>query len=199
MRREYIVPYTGVTVIVSAALGLVTIVARSPDTHGHFWHSVPATYTRTQVGAIAPADLPAILANLPPFAFPAPNKPVAVVPQAGHSMANMGSAAPAQSQAGTQADIQKITLTESEYGIEPARLTLKIGVPVELTVVNTGKQVHGIWIPEFGIAEDIRSGKTKVFRFTPDKPGRVRYVCSYSLCGTEEQHGKMVGFLTIES
>jgi len=199
MRREHIVPYTGLTVIVSAALGLVTIVARSPDTHGHFWHSVPAAYTRTQVGAIDPADLPAILANLPPFAFPAPNKAVAAAPQAGHNMANMGSTAPAQREAGKQADIQKITLTEREYGIEPARLTLKVGVPVELTVVNQGKQVHGLWMPEFGIAEDIRSGKTKVFRFTPDKPGRFRYVCSYSLCGTEEQHGKMVGFLTIES
>lgn len=199
MRREHIVPYAGMIVIVSAALGLVTIVARSPDTHGHFWHSVPATYTRTQVGEIAPADLPAILANLPPFAFPAPNNAVAAAPQTRHSMANMDAAAPAQGGAGQQADIQKITLTESEYGIEPARLTLKVGVPVELTVMNTGKQVHGIWIPEFGIAEDIRSGKTKVFRFTPDKPGRLRYVCSYSLCGTEEQHGKMVGFLTIES
>jgi heme/copper-type cytochrome/quinol oxidase subunit 2 len=198
MRREQIVPYTGVTVIVSAALALVTIVARSPDTHGHFWHSVPATYTRTQVGAIAPADLPAILANLPPFGFPAPDKVGAAASHAGHTMANMGSAAPAQSETGEQTDIQKITLTEREYGIEPTRLTLKMGVRVELTVVNHGKQVHGIWMPEFGIAEDIRSGKTKVFRFTPDKPGRFRYVCSYSLCGTEEQHGKMVGFLIIQ-
>jgi len=211
MRRERIVPYGGLAFVVIASLLLMMIVLRSPDTHGHFWRVLPRDYNRTPVGDIGEADLRAILADLPPFAFPPPSKAAASAPAAGHDMAGMESSTSAQSgqaepqmagmdssgSAQRDADVQKITLTESEYAISPDRLALKVGVPVELTVTNTGKQAHGLWIPEFGIAEDIRSGKTKVFRFTPDKPGRIRYVCSYSLCGTEAEHARMVGFLTV--
>ena len=195
MRRERIVPYGGLAFVVIASLLLMTIVLRSPDTHGHFWRVLPRDYTRTPVGDIGEADLRAILAELPPFAFPAPSRAAAGAPEGGHDMAGMESSASAQS----GADVQKMTLTESEYAIAPDRLTLKVGVPVELTVANAGKQAHGLWMPEFGIAQDIRSGKTQVFRFTPDTPGRFRYVCSYSLCGTEAEHGRMVGFLSVQS
>jgi heme/copper-type cytochrome/quinol oxidase subunit 2 len=210
MMRERIVPYGGLTFVVAAALMLGTIIARSPDTHGHLWHSLPAGYDRTPLDTIEPADLDAIEAELLPFTFPTP-------PAGGEQPAAAGPAEPADATGSADAagsapeggEVQRITLIETEYAIAPDMgemmtgmidegLTLKLGVPVELTVTNEGKQTHGLWMADFGIYEDIRSGKTAVFKFTPDKPGRFRFTCSYSLCGSEEEHARMVGFLTVQ-
>jgi heme/copper-type cytochrome/quinol oxidase subunit 2 len=94
--------------------------------------------------------------------------------------------------------VQQITFSQFEYGFDPARIELQVRVPVELTVANEGDQVHGIWIPDYAISDDIRSGKTKTFTFTPEETGRIRYTCSYNLCGTEDEHAQMKGFITVK-
>lgn len=193
MTRERMVPYGGLAFIVVAALTLATLIIRTPDTHGHLWRTLPADYDRTPVDDMAPADLQVVLADLPPFSFPKPEKVAARVEEAGDKAADTGSA----QVAAAEQEAQEAEIVQTEFAITPDRLTLKVGVPVEMTVKNEGKQVHGLWMPDFGIAEDIRSGRTEVFRFTPDKPGRFRYTCSYSLCGTEKQHAQMAGFLTV--
>ena len=203
MTGERVVPRAVLGFVVVAPLVLATVIARSPDTHGHTWQTFHPDYARTPLDTVGEADLDRTLADLAPFSFPAPPRPqvaasVADRAPAPAAMTGMpGMAAMARPAPAAEAAVQKIALATSEYAIAPANLEVKAGVPVELTVTNEGKQVHGVWMPEFGIAQDIRPGKTQVFKFTPDKPGRFRYVCSYNLCGTDEQHARMVGFMTV--
>lgn len=198
MIRERMVPLGGLVFVVAAALMLATIIARAPYTHGNLWRWLPSDYARTPVSVIGEVDLEAIVAELPPFEFPAPSgaqqaQKTGNSTGGGHGEMG-GMAAPVDS---GPAEVQKVTLTQKEFGFTPDRLTLKVGVPVELTLKNEGEQVHGLWIPEFGISDEVRKGRSEVFKFTPEKPGRIRYVCSYNLCGTEEEHARMVGFVTV--
>ncbi len=103
----------------------------------------------------------------------------------------------ADSAVARQAQPQLVNLVEYEFGFDMDRIKVQAGVPVELSVTNEGDQVHGIWIPDLAIMDDIRSGKSKVFKFTPEKPGRFRFTCSYNLCGTEEEHAQMKGFIEV--
>lgn len=183
------VPIAWLSVVVSVPVLLAAIVSRNPDTHGHLWPTLPDHYHRTPVDTVRPIDLEAVLADLPPFEFPRPALLAAAASQ--EATAGMGRLMPAAE------EVQEVTLVETEYGIGPDRVEVRVGVPVVLTVINEGDQVHGLWLPEVGIAEDIRSGKSQTFRFTPEKPGRFRYMCSYALCGTDEEHARMVGFLTV--
>lgn len=187
-------PFFLLAAVSIAALGLASVIVRNPDTHGHLWGSVPYAYHRTPVEEVPPADLDSIQAKLVPFSFPTPpaaqNVAVKEMPAEGHQ----GMAAEAQVDKST---VQKIVLKQTEYGFDIPEVRLTPGVPVELVVVNEGKQVHGIWVPDFAISQEIRSGKSRSFSFTPKTPGRIRFTCSYNLCGTDEEHARMVGYFVI--
>lgn len=188
-------------VVVTVSL-LSAIVMCGPQTHDHIAASLRASYDRTPLDFVEASDLTTILVDLPEFSFPEPVQVVAVppVPQAA-DMAHMPGDEHSPAEHGIVAQelqVQKITLRQFEFGFAPDRIELQVGVPVELTVVNEGDQVHGIWIPDFALSDDIRSGKTKVFTFIPEKTGRIRFTCSYNLCGTEEEHAQMKGFITVK-
>lgn len=184
-------PYILLAAVVVAAVGLASVIVRNPDTHGHLWGSVPYAYHRTPVEEVPASDLKSVQAKLVPFSFPTPQSVQA------SGMAGMPGMEDA-SQAAAGADtVQRVVLTQMEYGFDIPEVRLKPGVPVELVVVNVGKQVHGIWVPDFAISEEIRSGKTRTFKFTPKTAGRIRFTCSYNLCGTDEEHARMVGYFVI--
>jgi heme/copper-type cytochrome/quinol oxidase subunit 2 len=189
-----------VFVVVTSSL-LSAVIVRSPQTHDHIARSLRHDYARTPLDSVEAADLPAILADLPEFSFPDLVKVAAAQgpPAAGETAHTAGDEhnLAEHATATQQLQMQTITLRQSEYGFDPDRVELQAGVPVELTVTNEGEQVHGIWVPDLAIMEDIRSGKTKVFTFTPEKAGRIPFTCSYNLCGTEEEHAQMKGFITV--
>lgn len=67
-----------------------------------------------------------------------------------------------------------------EFAFEPKVITLKRGVPVELTLVNEGARGHdfsivGDWFFE---TETVPGGGRLVTTFTPEKVGTFRLVCS---------------------
>lgn len=178
------VGYILLIAVVATFLFLGAIVMRSPNTHDHIYPTLRPSYDRTPVGLIGPTDLDAITADLAPFKFPE------------RQTVALGATGPA-GDAPVAAEPVQVMLNTLEYAIDPSRVELAAGTPVELTVMNEGSQVHGIWIPDFGIKQNIRSGKTKEFTFTPEQVGRVRFECSYNLCGTPEEHAQMTGYFTV--
>lgn len=93
------------------------------------------------------------------------------------------------------ADAQRLTVLLSEYRIEPERIVLNTGKPVELTLVNQGTLMHefvtdalrdlevdvevnGVAAETLGISElEVPAKAEVVLRFTPEKPGRFSVVC----------------------
>lgn len=197
-----VVGLSGLAFVVVISLLLSTVIIRGPQTHDHIAATLRDSYDRTPLDSIEDSDLTTILADLPEFSFPA--QPVLVaapgvspINGAAHTAGDEHSEADHEAEA-QQPQVRKLTLTQFEFGFDPSRVELQVGVPVELTVSNEGDQVHGIWIPEYAISADIRSGKSKTFLFTPEQSGRIRFTCSYNLCGTEEEHAKMSGFITVK-
>lgn len=179
------VGYASMTFILVVPIILGTVIMRSPRTHDHISNTLRSGYTRTPLDNIEATDLDITLADLPRFSFAEWSPPRS----AGDEIVSRPDA-----ESDTKAtEVMKITMRQFEYGLDVDAVELKVGVPVELTVVNDGDQVHGIWIPDFAISDDLRSGKTKVFEFTPEKTGRIRFSCNYNLCGTDEEHAKMAG------
>jgi plastocyanin len=93
------------------------------------------------------------------------------------------------------ANPRRETLRQSEYKFVPTRLDLKVGEPVELTIVNDGTMVHefvtdalkdlpvrveigGAVVEARGFSElENPPGQTVMLRFTPEKPGQFAYTC----------------------
>ena len=90
---------------------------------------------------------------------------------------------------------KRITMVMHEYRFEPARVALKVGEEVELTLINDGKLMHefitealqtlsvavvinGIVTETLGVAElEIPAGIQAVLRFTPESPGEFLVAC----------------------
>ena len=66
-----------------------------------------------------------------------------------------------------------------------------------LEITNTGRMPHGIWVPELGINEGVRAGKTIYVELTPREKGEFMIRCSDPTCGTGEQHVGMMATLII--
>ncbi len=77
--------------------------------------------------------------------------------------------------------IQKVAMEVSrERGFYPQVQTVKVGIPVELTVddqVNLGGCMGTMTIPEYGVAQLLKIGKN-IIKFTPTNTGIVKVVCS---------------------
>jgi len=66
-----------------------------------------------------------------------------------------------------------------------------------ITLYVTAKDViHGFWVPEVRLKQDMVPGLTNVMRFTPTKAGTYRIICT-SYCGAG--HGAMAAKLVIET
>ncbi len=90
---------------------------------------------------------------------------------------------------------QQGTVRMLEYRFEPARITFRVGKPVELTIINDGTilhefvtdalrdltvdvEIHGVITEALGVAEFEIPPKGKiVLRFTPQKAGQFSFTC----------------------
>lgn len=78
---------------------------------------------------------------------------------------------------------QRIVITVTKNGFEPAWVHLKAGQPVRLVVTRkvertcaTDIVVHG-----YGIKKPLPLNKPVEIRFTPRKPGAIRYSCAMDM------------------
>ena len=84
------------------------------------------------------------------------------------------------------AEPQTIDVVLGSYFIKPDKITVKVGQPVTLNLVNEATMVpHDLVIkaPEAGIdiAVDVPAGKKASVTFTPTKVGRYEMVCDKKL------------------
>ena len=84
------------------------------------------------------------------------------------------------------AEPRSIDVVLGSYFIKPDKITLKVGQPVTLNLVNEASMVpHDLVIkaPEAGIdvAIDVPAGKKASVSFTPSKAGRYEMICDKKL------------------
>ena len=72
---------------------------------------------------------------------------------------------------------------------------LPAGTPVTLHV-TAADVIHSFWVPEVRIKADMVPGLVQTLRFTPEKIGTYRIICT-EFCGV--QHGNMLAVLHIDS
>ena len=78
---------------------------------------------------------------------------------------------------------QRIVITVTKNGFEPASVHLKAGQPVRLVVTRAVERTCAtdIVLSEFGIKKPLPLNKPVDVRFTPRKPGAIRYACAMDM------------------
>ena len=82
-----------------------------------------------------------------------------------------------------------------DYGIVTTDLILPVGKQVDLQMTSRDV-IHGFWIPEFRVKQDLVPGRTTDLRITPTLIGDYKVRCSV-LCGTK--HANMVRNVSVLS
>jgi sulfite exporter TauE/SafE len=85
--------------------------------------------------------------------------------------------------ANVQGGVQKVTITVTNSGYKADVDTLKVGVPVELTLVtkNVFSCSRSFLIPNYNISILLPENGSQVVKFTPTKTGRLTYTCSMGM------------------
>lgn len=78
---------------------------------------------------------------------------------------------------------QKVNITVSSYGYTASADTLKIGVPVKLTLETNGTLgcARAFTIPSLNISKILPETGQETLMFTPQKIGRLSYTCSMGM------------------
>ena len=103
--------------------------------------------------------------------------------------------APAQD-AAPAAPARKITVTAKKYEFSPARIEMKVGEPVEITLQAEDHE-HGFTCKDLGVEKVVvDKGQSQSFVVTPTKAGTYEFKCA-KWCGFG--HGKMKGEIVVTS
>lgn len=76
-------------------------------------------------------------------------------------------------------NVQKVTVTVTSLGFNPSLITVKKGVPVDVTVdvqTNLGGCMSVMVIPAFNVTKSLQLGKN-TYTFLPDKTGEFEVIC----------------------
>ena len=78
---------------------------------------------------------------------------------------------------------QRIVITVTKDGFEPASVHLKSGRPVRLVVTRKVERTCAtdIVVTEYGIKKPLPLNKPVEVRFTPRKPGAIHYACAMDM------------------
>jgi plastocyanin domain-containing protein len=78
---------------------------------------------------------------------------------------------------------QRIVITVTKNGFEPASVHLKAGQPVRLVVTRKVERTCAtdIVVSAFGIKKPLPLNKPVEVRFTPRRPGAIRYACAMDM------------------
>jgi len=89
---------------------------------------------------------------------------------------------------------QRITVVMKKYSIEPSVIHVKAGQTTELEV-STADVQHGFDVPQLGIKEPVRPGKSAVITLKSPPKGEYNVVCGI-ICGPH--HDDMAAKLVVE-
>ncbi len=78
--------------------------------------------------------------------------------------------------------VQAVTMHAKSYAFSPDKITVQIGVPVELRITKSGWVPHTFVIDDpvsgLNVKEKLRSSKPTVIRFTPERKGEFSFFCA---------------------
>jgi len=103
--------------------------------------------------------------------------------------ANSLSAPPASSSDGSRSEAQTARVVVNEQGYEPARVTLRAGIPARITFVRTTDKTCGteVVFPSLSIKQSLPLNAPVVIEFTPAKSGDIAFACGMNML-----HGSIV-------
>ncbi|HEY7113308.1 MAG TPA: cupredoxin domain-containing protein [Thermoanaerobaculia bacterium] len=100
----------------------------------------------------------------------------------------------AQDAAAPAAPARKITVTARKYEFNPAKIEMKVGEPVEITL-QAEDTTHGFTCKDLGVEKVVvEKGQSQSFVVTPQKAGTYEFKCA-KWCGFG--HGKMKGEIVV--
>ncbi len=78
---------------------------------------------------------------------------------------------------------QEVQIELTDRGYIPQRVSVKKGIPVELTIVNNQAWgcIQAFVIPSLNIRRTIPPGESTVITFTPSKSGKIGFTCSMGM------------------
>jgi len=83
---------------------------------------------------------------------------------------------------GNAEGVQAVTMHAKSYAFSPDKITVQIGVPVELRITKSGWVPHTFVIDDpvsgLNVKEKLRSSKPTVIRFTPERKGEFSFFCA---------------------
>jgi cobalt-zinc-cadmium efflux system membrane fusion protein len=81
------------------------------------------------------------------------------------------------------ATLQTARVTVSDQGYEPAKVSVRAGVPARITVVRTSDKTCGteIVFPSLNIRQQLPLNQPVEIDFTPDKAGEVSFACGMNM------------------
>ena len=79
--------------------------------------------------------------------------------------------------------VQQALVTVTEAGFSPQRLTLKAGVPAQITFTRTSDKTcaTAVVFSSLNIRRDLPLNQPVAIEFTPDQPGEVAFVCGMNM------------------
>jgi len=79
--------------------------------------------------------------------------------------------------------VQNVTINVTSHGYTSNINTLKLGVPVKLTLITNGVAscARAFTIPDYNISKILPTTGTETLEFTPDKLGNLTYTCSMGM------------------
>lgn len=89
----------------------------------------------------------------------------------------------------------EMEVTATEFSFSPDELTVEVGEPVNLTLINTGDLSHDLVIPDLGVHLAASPGRQATAGIEIEEAGSYRFLCS--LPGHAE--AGMAGLLTVKS
>ena len=72
----------------------------------------------------------------------------------------------------------EVTLTTTEWAFGPETMTVKLGEPVTIVLVNDGYIEHDVEVAAFGLHLHAQPGAVMKGSFVPDRVGTFEFVCT---------------------
>jgi Cupredoxin-like domain len=166
--------------LISRKVGIdYTVALADKETKSHFTNSetLPVTVVIDRQGTIRAV----IEGIMYPDEFDAKVKPLLVSRRLNTSAT--------QPRVRNRGSVQKARITVNGEGYQPASITLRRGVPAQLTFVRTTQESCGreIVIPAYGINQPLPLNTPVTVTLTPKRSGRFKFTC-----GMDMFHGLLI-------
>lgn len=89
----------------------------------------------------------------------------------------------------------EVEVTATEFAFTPGELTVTVGEPVNLSLVNAGDLAHDLVIPDLGVRLAVGPGRQATTGIEIDEAGTYQYLCTFP----GHAAAGMTGLLTVTS